>query len=95
MEFLLRQQREDFTAEPKPKAGPPISEETAELAELREINDRLAGVIIAIRSFAGKQAGVLKIPPRDRPKVATDRVRERLRIERHQALVARVIRKEE
>lgn len=90
-EYLARQ--EGISTQPGRKRTPPISEETPELAELREINDRLGGVILAIRAFAGRQAGLQKIPPRDRPEVATDRMRQEIRIAKHQVLVSRVIRK--
>lgn len=66
-----------------------ISEWSPEVAELRNITDRLATVIGAVIGAAGGKPP--NMPALPRPEVAADRLRVRMARERHRKMVARMI----
>lgn len=75
-------------------SGPSLSEWTPIVSLLTDISDQLQGLTVATLAAGGAGAKAGKVKPRPRPSTAFETVRHRQALARHNALVARVIRRQ-
>lgn len=80
--------------QPSSSQGPSLAEWTPVVGLLTDISDQLQGLTIATLAAAGAGAKAGKVKPRPRPSTAFETVKHRRDLARHNALVARVIRRQ-